>query len=205
MSEALCTDCGHYLRGWPDMPARSARLPPPAADSERFPEFPVGAASRRYVREGESTGRRADGAGAGVHGRAASAGAPAAGCEGAQIRPICMPPLVKVGADVSRAESAIDAVQATSMASCVSRSVTINARAAVAARTACRLGSRPGLVRRHPAGSSIRPFPAELGVPEEALVLLDAGAASAQRDCPAESSFLRGFVILSGSEGAAQA
>jgi len=91
------------------------------------------------------------------------------------------------------------------MASCVSRSVTINARAAVAARTACRLGSRPGLVRRHPAGSSIRPFPAELGVPEEALVLLDAGAASAQRDCPAESSFLRGFVILSGSEGAAQA
>ena len=205
MSEALCTDCGHYLRGWPDMPARSARLPPPAADSERFPEFPVGAASRRYVREGESTGRRADGAGAGVHGRAASAGAPAAGCEGAQIRPICMPPLVKVGADVSRAESAIDAVQATSMASCVSRSVTINARAAVAARTACRLGSRPGLVRRHPAGSSIRPFPAELGVPRRRWYCRTPEPLRRNGTAPAESSFLRGFVILSGSEGAAQA
>jgi hypothetical protein len=32
-------------------------------------------------------------------------------------------------------------------------------------------------------------------------VLLDAGVASAQRECPAESSFLRGFVILSGSDG----
>ncbi len=32
-------------------------------------------------------------------------------------------------------------------------------------------------------------------------MLLDAGAASAQRDCPAESSFLGGFVILSGSDG----
>ena len=178
------------------------RPPPTLSGSLRFRSAPLRGATCEKVNllVGGRTG-----AGAGVHGRAASAGAPAAGCEGAQIRPICMPPLVKVGADVSRAESAIDAVQATSRASCVSRSVTINARAAVAARTACRLGSRPGLVRRHPAGSSIRPFPAELGVPEEALVLLDAGAASAQRDCPAESSFLRGFVILSGSEGAAQA
>ena len=32
-------------------------------------------------------------------------------------------------------------------------------------------------------------------------MLLDAGVASAQRDCLAESSFLGGFVILSGSDG----
>ena len=90
------------------------------------------------------------------------------------------------------------------MASCVSRSVIINTRAAVAARTVCRLGSRPGLVLWHPAGSSIGPFRAELG-PSGALVLLDAGVASAQRECPAESSFLRGFVFSADQTGAAQA
>ena len=90
----------------------------------------------------------------------------------------------------------LGAVQATSMASFVSRSVIINAQAAVAAR---------GLSVWHLAGSSIQPFRAELAVLGGALELQDAGVASAQRECPAESSFLRGFVFSADQTGAAQA